>query len=222
MVTEVEGRYVAASNATLLGTTADGERVVYKPDAGVQPLWDFDPRTLGRREVWTSRLADVIAPGWVPETVIGDGVYGPGAVQRWVDTDDDFDPLPLVRSGDPSLWALAVLDVVCNNADRKLGHILRRSDGTGMVGIDHGLTFHTEDKLRTVLWAFAGRPVPAAELDRLQELRARLGDEWAEAIGDDLGDDAAAATVARVESLLARRHHPDPPGDRPAYPWPIQ
>jgi hypothetical protein len=91
-----------------------------------------------------------------------------------------------------------------------------------MVGIDHGLTFHTEDKLRTVLWAFAGRPVPAAELDRLQELRARLGDEWAEAIGDDLGDDAAAATVARVESLLARRQHPDPPGDRPAYPWPIQ
>jgi hypothetical protein len=222
VVTEVEGRYVAASNATLLGTTADGERVVYKPDAGARPLWDFDPRTLGRREVWTCRLAGVVAPRWVPETVIGDGVYGPGSVQRWVDTDDDFDPLPMVRRGDPALWALAVLDVVCNNADRKLGHILRRSDGTGMVGIDHGLTFHAEDKLRTVLWAFAGRPVPVAELERLEQLRVKLGDEWAAAIGGDLGDDIAEATLARVESLLARRRHPEPPGDRPAYPWPIQ
>jgi hypothetical protein len=222
VVTEVEGRYVAASNATLLGTTATGERVVYKPDAGVRPLWDFDPTTLGLREVWTCRVAGAVAPGWVPETVIGDGIYGPGAVQRWVDTDGAFDPLPLVRRGDPSLWALAVLDIVCNNADRKLGHILRRADGTGMVGIDHGLTFHVEDKLRTVLWAFAGRRVPDGELVRLEQLRSRFRDGWAEAIGGDLGEVAATATMMRVESLLASRRHPGPPDDRPALPWPIK
>ena len=221
MVTEVEGRYVAASNATLLGATADGERVVYKPDAGVQPLWDFPAISLGLREVWTYRLATVVAPGWVPETVIGDGLYGPGAVQRWQQVDPEFDPLSMARRGDRSLWPLAVLDVVCNNADRKLGHILRRvTDGT-LFGIDHGLTFHPEEKLRTVLWAFAGRAVPDGDLLRVEQLRAELVSGWGGQLTGDLGEEAASALDTRIADLLATRRHPDPPRERPAFPWPI-
>lgn len=222
MVTEVEGRYVVASNATLLGTTGAGDRVVYKPTTGVRPLWDFPADTLGLREVWTYRVSTVVAPGSVPETVIGDGVYGPGAVQRWIETDERFDPLLLVRRADPALWPLAVLDVVCNNADRKLGHILRLAQRGALIGIDHGLTFHPEDKLRTVLWSFAGLEVPARILARVAEMATVLEGEAGETLANELGGEALAAVQTRVADLLLGRRHPDPPHGRPALPWPLQ
>lgn len=221
VVTAVEGRYLAASNVTLLGTTADGVRVVYKPTRGVRPLWDFPAESLAIREVWTYRIATVVAPGVVPETVLGDGMYGLGAVQRWVDTDDDFDPVPLIQRADASLWPLAVLDVVTNNADRKVGHILRMSNGSGVVGIDHGLTFHPEDKLRTVLWSFAGRSVPSEQGQSVERLVAALEEGWAAELTEELSEEAATALTARSQALLATRTHPQPPEDRPAWPWPI-
>ncbi len=221
VVTAVEGRYLAASNVTLLGTTADGDRVVYKPTRGVRPLWDFPAESLAMREVWTYRIATVVAPGAVPETVLGDGMYGSGAVQRWMETDDDFDPVPLIQRADASLWPLALLDVVTNNADRKVGHILRMSNGSGVVGIDHGLTLHPDGKLRTVLWSFAGRTVPGEQLAGAGKLVTALAEGWAAELTEDLGNEAASALAARTQALLATGTHPQPPEDRPAWPWPI-
>ncbi len=214
----MEGRFTDASNATLLGTTETGERVIYKPSRGERPLWDFPPDTLAAREVLTYEVSEAMGLGVVPETVFGTGSFGPGAVQRFVEAKPGFDVLVAVRSRDPRLWALAVLDVVCNNADRKLGHIIET--GGRLVGIDHGLTFHPEDKLRTVLWVFAAQPVPSPLLDRV----GVLGDDVAAKLGNRvemlLGADARAALAARVDTLLAQRHHPVPPDDRPPVPWP--
>jgi hypothetical protein len=218
-VVAIEGRFVSASNTTLLGTTADGEPVVYKPVAGERPLWDFERDTLARREVLTYRVSEALGLGIVPETALGDGLYGPGSVQRYVDMDETFDPLPMVRSGDERLWPMAMLDIVCNNADRKLGHILRRRDGA-LVAIDHGLTFHPEEKLRTVLWIFAGAPLPERLVRVLEAFIAEGADEVGRELRSELGSPEAHAFRVRVSTLMRDLRHPAPPEDRPALPWP--
>lgn len=218
-VAEVVGRFVDASNATLLATTTAGDKVVYKPTAGERPLWDFPIETLAAREVLTYEVAVALGHDIVPETVLGDGPYGPGSIQRFIDADPEFDPVQLVKAGSKRLWPLAVLDLVTNNADRKLGHLI--SDGTRLLGIDHGLTFHPEDKLRTVLWGFSEQPLPAVELlglARLQEaLQAGLGSR-VEAL---LGEEERAALIGRVAALVRHPIHPPPPDDRPPVPWPL-
>jgi hypothetical protein len=217
-VTEVVGRFTTASNATLLASTDAGERVVYKPIAGERPLWDFPDDTLAAREVLTHRIDQVLGLGVVPETAMGEGPFGPGSVHRFVDVDPDFDAIDLVRRADAALWPVAFLDIVVNNADRKIGHLLRSTDG--IVAIDHGLTFHPEDKLRTVLWGFAGRRIPIELAERLERL--------SQAVAGDLGDsvesllDAASrrALAGRVADLMGHPVHPLPPDDRHPVPWP--
>lgn len=217
-VVEVIGRFTEASNATLLGVTADGTRVVYKPVAGVRPLWDFAAETLEVREVLTYEVDRAMGLGLVPETVSGDGPYGRGAIQRYVEERDGFDPLPLAQRGDDRLWPFAVLDLVTNNADRKLGHII--DGGATLVAVDHGLTFHPDDKLRTVLWAFAGRRIPDRLVSAIDGLATALRRGLCEEIERTLGPEEAAAIGRRVERLLAEPFHPAPPDDRPALPWP--
>jgi hypothetical protein len=217
-ITEVVGRFAAASNTTLLALTASGERVIYKPIAGEQPLWDFPPETLADREVLTYELSEAMGIGVVPETVLATGPFGAGAVQRFIAVDEEFDPLPLVTNGDDRLWPLAVLDVVTNNADRKVGHLL--GTGSAILGIDHGLTFHPEDKLRTVLWAFAGRQIPEVLLRSLCTVAEKLDGPLGDQLEDRLGDAARRATIGRVAGLLADPVHPHPPRDRPPIPWP--
>lgn len=218
-VSTVEGRFVEASNATLLGTTAGGEQVIYKPVAGARPLWDFDAATLAVREVWTYRIDRVLGFGVVPETAMGTGPFGRGAIQRFVDAAADQAVVDLINSNAESLWAIAVLDVVVNNADRKVGHVLRASSGK-LWAIDHGLTFHAEDKLRTVLWGFSGRGIPGEVLEAIAGLGRALGDELGERFAEELGQAELHALRLRVARLLADRRHPDPPEDRPAVPWP--
>lgn len=217
-VVEVIGRFAAASNATLLATTADGERVIYKPVAGEAPLWDFPPDSLAVREVLTYEASRALGFDVVPETVWGSGPFGPGAVQRFVDEAPDFDAFALVRSCDPVLWPVAVLDVVCNNADRKLGHLV----GTGhrLWAIDHGLTFHPEDKLRTVLWGFAGRPLPEAMHGALDRFVAAVDGDLGNRLVSGLGAAERSAARHRAAALRRAGHHPHPPDDRPAVPWP--
>jgi len=217
-ITEVIGRFADASNATLLATTVDGERVIYKPIAGEQPLWDFTPDTLAIREVLTYEVARAMSLDVVPETVLGSGPYGPGAVQRFITTDPGFDPVGLVRRAAPELWPLAVLDVVTNNADRKLGHLLG-SEGA-LRGIDHGLTFHPEAKLRTVLWVFEGARIPRNVMSRLEDLNAALEHELGRRIRAELGRSELDAIRNRVAKLLQHPFHPRPPVDRPPIPWP--
>lgn len=218
-VDELVGRFTAASNATLLGK-AGGRLVVYKPTAGNRPLWDFDVATLAAREVLTFEVATAMGLEVVPETTLGDGPFGPGAVQAYVEVDESFDPLPLVRAADDRLWPVAVLDLVVNNADRKLGHLLLEEASGRLRAIDHGLTFHVEDKLRTVLWGFAGRPLPPALQDGLRLLRAALDDGLSRRVGELIGTAEADVLSDRVDTLLRHPVHPDPPGDRPPIPWP--
>ena len=218
VVEEILGSFVAASNATLLGRVGN-RRVVYKPIRGVRPLWDFDATTLAEREVLAWEIAEALGfAGLVPPTAIGSGPLGPGAIQDYVDADPGFDPVPAVREADPALWPIAVLDLVIDNADRKAGHILTGSDGA-LRAIDHGLSLHQEPKLRTVLWGFAGQPLPPDMVDAVEELAGRLS-PILDRVAGRLGSPEAAALGDRVSRLRDRPIHPDPPADRPAVPWP--
>ncbi len=247
---ELEGRLVEASNTTLRAHIAlDGvtARCVYKPVRGERPLWDFPDGTLAGREVSAYLLA--AATGWacVPPTVLRDGPLGSGAVQLWIEEADE-DPAPLLgfvpadgvpdgwrrviaardtdgaryvlaHADDPRLAQLAVFDAVANNADRKGGHVLSTVDGH-VYGVDHGVCFHVEDKLRTVLWGWIGEPLPPWAVEVLGRLRAEL----AGGLGTVLRGHLTAAEVTRVrrriDRLLAAACFPAPGGDWPAVPWP--
>jgi uncharacterized repeat protein (TIGR03843 family) len=219
----IEGRVVDASNATFYCATTVGARsaaCVYKPVAGERPLWDFPDGTLAEREVAAYEVS--AASGWhvVPPTVYRDGPAGPGMVQLWIDVDDTVNIGRFMRRRDVErLRTIAVFDAVVNNADRKGGHLLPTLDGH-VYGVDHGVTFSTEDKLRTVLWQWAGARLPQESrtvLARLAEdLRGGLGDR----LGELLTQREVRQTRLRVQRLLSDGRHPEPSGDWPAVPWP--
>ncbi len=221
-ITEVVGRLPYASNATLLARDADDELWVYKPDQGESPLWDFPYQTLSRREIISYEVSAAMGLDIIPLTLEADGVHGPGSAQRFLHEDLDFDPRPWFENElEPSLWPFAVFDVVANNADRKVGHLLREV-GTGRVwGIDQGLTFHPMNKLRTVLWGFAGQAIPPELLQSVERLQTALGTGLGDRITEMLGEAEADAAAHRVDSLLASKTHPLPPTHRPAVPWPM-
>jgi uncharacterized repeat protein (TIGR03843 family) len=220
----IEGRLVDASNATLYcGITANGVSAacVYKPVAGERPLWDFPDGTLAEREVAAHVVSEALGWGIVPPTVYrADAPAGPGMVQLWIAEDSDIDLVRLIRRRDSeSLRRIAVFDAVINNADRKGGHLLPISDGH-VYGIDHGVTFHREDKLRTVLWQWAGRELPSEAAEQLTELRADLDGPLGVALGDLLTTAEVRQTRRRIDRLLAGGTHPEPSDDWPAVPWP--
>lgn len=222
---QVVGRLVEASNATLLCTVAaDGTEIscVYKPVAGERPLWDFPDGTLAAREVAAYHVSE--ATGWriVPPTVYRDGPFGPGMCQLWIDVDEAVDLLALIRSRHAGLRRMAVFDAVVNNADRKGGHLLPVRGGH-VYGVDHGVCFSTEDKLRTVLWQWRGEALPPEERKVLLRLRDDLapgGGGLAGTLGGLLSADEVAATRSRVQRLLRSGIHPYPGEDWPAVPWP--
>jgi uncharacterized repeat protein (TIGR03843 family) len=244
---ELEGRLYDASNTTLRAIISlDGvtARCVYKPVRGERPLWDFPDGTLAGREVAAYEISE--AAGWhvVPPTVLRDGPLGPGACQLWLDETDDMlvgfvpadelpqswlrvaaardedgDPYLLAHADEPALARMALFDAVVNNADRKGAHVLHTAGGA-LFGVDHGLCFHVEDKLRTVLWGWAGRPLPDGQREMLVALRERLAGELGERLCGHLLPVEVGATVARVDNLLATGRFPQPPEDRRAIPWP--
>jgi uncharacterized repeat protein (TIGR03843 family) len=244
----VEGRLTEASNATLycrveLGGTSIA--CVYKPVAGERPLHDFPDGTLAARELAAYAVSE--AAGWhlVPRTVERDGPFGRGMCQQWIEESDlsaavtvlrpagDEDPqqwCPIIevtladgsdallahRDG-PALRRIALFDAVVNNADRKGGHLLPLADGT-VLGIDHGLTFHAEDKLRTLLWGFADRALTPQERVELEKLRA--DDELAACLAELLSPPELAAFHARIDDLLTSGLLPGPAGRMRPVPWP--
>ncbi|MCW2497360.1 SCO1664 family protein [Jatrophihabitans sp.] len=221
---EIEGRLVDASNATLYcGVTADGVSAacVYKPVMGERPLWDFPDGTLAEREVAAYTLSEATGWGIVPPTVYRtDGPAGPGMVQLWIAEDESIDLQRLVRRRDlDELRRVAVFDAVINNADRKGGHLLPTAAGH-VYGIDHGVTFHSDDKLRTILWQWAGRPLPDEAEEMLRELRVELYGSLGEGLSELLTTREVRRTRDRVDRLLSRRTHPEPSEDWPAVPWP--
>ena len=219
----IEGRLVDASNATLYcGITADGVSAacVYKPVAGERPLWDFPDGTLAEREV--AAYAVSAASGWdiVPPTVYRVGPAGPGMVQLWVDTDESVDVVSLIRGrGSDAIRRVTVFDAVINNADRKGGHLLPMPNGH-VYGVDHGVSFHTEDKLRTVLWQWAGRTLDDEAQAVLRALRRDLDGRLGETLAELLTTAEVRRTRARIDRLLSTRRHPEPSDEWPAVPWP--
>lgn len=221
---ELEGRLVDASNATLLCTVRHDDRVarcVYKPVSGERPLWDFPDGTLADREYAAYLLSEEFGGHLVPPTILRDGPFGTGMVQWWVDVDESVDLGFLVRSDVPALRHMALFDAVANNADRKGGHVLPTPDGH-LYGCDHGLTFHHEDKLRTVLWGWRGAPLRSIEVELLERLEAALAPHGAlrAALEAHLTRREVTRTARRIQRLLRTGAFPQPSEDWPAIPWP--
>lgn len=251
----VVGRIREASNAVLLCTVAYGGAsadCVYKPVKGERPLWDFPDGNLAQREVASYLVSEATGWGLVPTTVLRDGPYGEGMVQRWIHTPEGEEPpgaqllalvegeeagegwkavalaevgegrtALLVHADDPRLRRLAVLDAVINNGDRKGGHLLPAPGGR-LYGIDHGVTFHAEDKLRTLLWGWAGEPLTAEAREVLDSLTAQLaaGAPLATRLAELITAVELAAVRDRVAQLLRTGTHPQPSGQWPSIPWP--
>jgi uncharacterized repeat protein (TIGR03843 family) len=219
---DLEGRLLDASNVTLVGVVRTGTlagECVYKPVAGERPLWDFPDGTLAGREISAFLVSE--ATGWhvVPPTVLREGPFGPGMVQLWIDGDDDVDLPAFVRRDEPALRRMAVFDAVVNNADRKGGHIIPTRAGR-VYGVDHGICFSVEPKLRTLLWRWAGKPLPDDAVEVLERLGDALRGDLGEELHEHLTRREVRATQQRVAELLRTGCHPEPSGDWPALPWP--
>ena len=194
-------------------------RAVYKPTAGERPLHDFPDGTLTRREVAAFLVSEAMGWAIVPPTLLRDGPYGEGMVQRWIEPDPSVDVIALVVDDDPRLRRIAVFDAVVNNTDRKGGHLLPVPGGH-IYGVDHGVCFSAIPKLRTVLWGWRGRPLGVDELAGLECVRAALRSDLGDAMRDLLAPLEVAATIARTERLLRERTFPQPRRDWPAVPFP--
>lgn len=217
---EMLGLLPYASNATFLARVVDddlGGMAVYKPRRGERPLWDFPTGTLCLRE-YAAWVVDR-ALGWhlVPPTVLRDGPAGFGAVQLFIEEDESSDPHELLADRPDDLRRVALFDVLINNADRKAGHVL--VDTTGRLwSVDHGICFHDEPKLRTVIWAFEGEPIADELLSDVKALRA-AGDVFAE-LRKLLQVPEIEALCRRIERVLRTQRYPSPaPGGRHV-PWP--
>ncbi len=216
---EVKGRMPWSSNGTFLVGLSLGDETadaIYKPGRGERPLWDF-PGGLYRREVAAGRLSEALGWDIVPATILReDAPLGEGSLQAFVDADFSEHYFTLLEREElhPQLRRMGVFDLLANNADRKSGHCLLTADGH-VWGIDHGVCFHDEPKLRTVIWDFAGEPI---EPDLVADV-ARLLTDPPDFEGL-LGAPELAAFGRRVEAVLRRPRFPDPVGDRP-YPWPL-
>lgn len=242
---ELRGRVMPASNATFVGEL-DGVTVVYKPVRGERPLWDFPDGTLAGREVAAYAVSE--ATGWdvIPRTWLGDGPHGPGMIQEWQEPDPDQEAVTLVRAGQApegmlpvfdglddqdrevtlvhedsaALRRMAVLDVITNNADRKGGHVLEMADGH-RYGVDHGLTFHHEPKLRTVLWGWHGYPLDDEHVAGVERVLTALGGDLGDTLAEHVTDLEIDTFARRCRRLLERGVMPMPRrGEYPPIPWP--
>jgi uncharacterized repeat protein (TIGR03843 family) len=243
---EVVGRITVASNATFLARIGDVQ-VVYKPVAGEKPLWDFPDGTLANREEAAYLVSEAGGWGVVPRTWLRDGPLGRGMVQLWQEPDPEQDPVDVVptpdvpaegwcavleggdEDGDPvtlvhedsaELRRMALFDVVVNNADRKGGHVLPLPDGR-RLGVDHGVTFHVEPKLRTVLWGWVGEALRDEERAAVARVRAALDADLGARVNGLLSPPEVAALAARCDRLVEDGRFPGPEGDMPAVPWPL-
>lgn len=243
---EVRGRILSASNATLHCSLDSNLTAVYKPRRGERPLWDFPTGTLTGREVASYEIDRALGLGLIPPTVWReDGPAGPGMCQMWVDeadedrlvdvvppdqvpdgwwsvlraTDGLGHPVVLVHADDPRLQAMAVLDAVLNNGDRKGGHVITDVDGE-VWAVDHGVTLSVEPKLRTVLWGWAGSPIPTHLLDSVDTLRSHLR-AGAPEITRWLDRYEVEALIERCAELVDTGTFPIPNDDWPAIPWPV-
>lgn len=217
----VIGALPNSSNNALIARVSgpDGDLpAVYKPRDGESPLWDFPDGTLWQREIAAYHVSDRLGFDFVPPTVARDGPYGPGSLQLFVDHDPNLHYLNMPPEFDDVFRRVCVFDLLINNADRKAGHCLLEQ-GTGrMWMVDHGVCFHEDTKIRTVIWDFAGEPMPPDALDAIVRFRGE--------IAADPGPLKALLSPAELDALARRADRilsvgvfPDPGPGRP-YPWP--
>lgn len=216
-----------ATNATLLCRIGGADELlfaVYKPEEGMRPLWDFPAETLPRREVAAHLVSDFL--GWevVPPTVLRDGPHGPGSVQLFVPHNPAEHYFQLVEQPrwHAPLTRLAMFDLVTNNADRKGGHILRHLHDDGLYGIDNGLTFHPEPKLRTVVWD-VDEPFAdpwKSDLRRLCEALETRTSDLVAALRELLATVEVRMLARRAERVAGMDTIPSVPPDARPYPWP--
>ena len=218
----VTGRLVDASNATLYATSTLNKQsivCIYKPIAGERPLWDFADGCLAHREYAAFLVSEHLGFNLVPLTFLREGPYGYGMVQQWIDIDESIDLGKFFATEHPSLRAMALFDAVINNTDRKIGHLLPVDDKT-VFGCDHGVTFHSDDKLRTVLWQWADEPFTPEEIDLLRRAQFELAGDLGLLLAPLLTELEIAQTARRVSDLLNSGRFPLPNPDWPAVPWP--
>jgi uncharacterized repeat protein (TIGR03843 family) len=214
----VVGRLIDASNATLLAEIESDnqtQKVIYKPVAGEKPLWDFQDGNLAHREYCAFLLSNRAGFDLVPNTVLRDGPFGFGMVQEWIDTDEEIDIINFGQSDDSQLKRMAIFDAIINNTDRKYGHLLYKEGK--LLGCDHGVTFHSEDKLRTVIWQFSGEKIDKQEMLLIESASAL---DYPNLFESYLTQDEIAAIYERINQLLKSGRFPSPSENWPAIPWP--
>lgn len=216
---KVTGRLIDASNATLQATLENTDpviKVIYKPVLGEKPLWDFADGNLANREYAAFLLSQLAGFYLVPITVLREGPFGYGMVQEWIEIDNNLDIVDFGQGNDPQLRKLALFDAIINNTDRKFGHLL--VDVTGKLkGCDHGVCFHQENKLRTVLWQFSGEQFNLEEIELLNKVKKL---DLYSTFADLLTTAEISALDQRVSDLLATGSFPFPSDQWPAIPWP--
>ena len=219
---EILGRMPWSSNGTyLVSLHGDGDELlaIYKPREQERPLWDFSQGTLHRREVAACVISDAL--GWeiVPDTVVRDGPFGDGSMQRFVLHDPEEHFFTLRADHGDDCRRFAIFDIVANNTDRKGGHCLVDADGH-VWGIDHGVTFHHHFKLRTVIWDYAGEALGDDDLGALTRLARDLGGDVGARLCDLLDPHEVAAALARIEDLCELGELPGHDGEYYNFPWP--
>jgi uncharacterized repeat protein (TIGR03843 family) len=221
-VLRVTGRLVDASNATLyaIADLAGQEMVcIYKPKAGERPLWDFPDGCLAHREYAAYLVSEHLGFNLVPLTVLRDGPYGEGMAQEWITIDESIDLAKFFATDHPGLRSMTLFDAIINNTDRKIGHLLPINDDV-VFGCDHGVTFHVEDKLRTVLWQWSGDSLTTKEIEILKKAVTSLEGELRTQLETLLTTQEIDALAARVQRLLNEGTFPQPNPNWPAVPWP--
>jgi len=216
---EIKGQFTFGSNYTFLVTVQyEGKEypAVYKPLRGEQPLWDFPENTLAGREVAAYLISEALGFHIVPFTTLrDDGPYGAGSLQQYIDYDPEYHYFSFSNEDRELLKPVVLFDVLCNNADRKGSHVFFENATHHLYAIDHGICFHEDDKLRTVLWDFSGQKVPPDLLACLSLSRSLLTD-----LEPYLSPREISALLARAESIRKKGVFPRQPRDRRAMPWP--
>jgi len=216
---ELKGQFTFGSNYTFLVTIHhEGQEypAVYKPLQGEQPLWDFPENTLAGREVAAYLVSEALGFHIVPFTALReDGPYGAGSLQQYIDYDSEYHYFNFSDEDKQLLKPVVLFDLLCNNADRKGSHVFFESNTHKLYAIDHGICFHEDDKLRTVLWDFSGQKIPEDLLSRLSLSRSLLTD-----LERYLNPREISALRSRAESIRKKGVFPRQPRDRRAMPWP--
>lgn len=221
---EIKGQFRFGSNYTfLLSIVYEGQEyaAVYKPQKGEQPLWDFPENSLAGREVAAWHVSEALGWGLVPYTCFReDCPIGPGSVQQYIEHNPNHHYFNFKPEDKARLRPVALFDHITNNADRKGGHVFFQKGTRRLYAIDHGLCFHADEKLRTVIWDFAGEEIPAELLDGMETLLTALTESLASVLSAYLLPEELRMLEARTRALLHEKTFPQPPMSRRAYPYP--